>query len=107
MRDVLNVVEKSPRVLILRMRHVPVIDATGLHALGQVRKNCAAHGIELILSAVHEQPMKALRRSGQLEAIRPENVTRNIDEALRRAAQLVGQPVPPHDETTKHGQHAA
>jgi SulP family sulfate permease len=106
-RDVLNVVEKSPRVLILRMRHVPVIDATGLHALGQVQKNCAAHNIRLILSAVHEQPLKALRRSGQLEAIGRENLTRNIDEALLRAAQLVGQPVPPRDGKEKGDRRVA
>jgi SulP family sulfate permease len=89
LRDVLNVVEQSPRVMILRMRHVPVIDATGLHTLEEVRTNCAEAGTTLVLSAVRDQPLRALRKSHCLEAIGPANVTGDLDQALERAEEIM------------------
>jgi len=92
LREVMKVVEGAARVLILRMRHVPVLDATGLHALEEFRLSCARAGTVLILAGVHSQPLEALRQSSYLERIGPENVARNIDQALRRARQILGLP---------------
>jgi SulP family sulfate permease len=89
LRDVLNDIHRPPRVLILRMRHVPVIDATGLHTLEQVHKNCARSGTTLILCGVHDQPLEALQKSQCLDAIGRNNVTGNIDEALARSRELL------------------
>src|SRR5262249_34284637 len=72
-RDVLNVVEGTPRVVILRMRHVPVLDATGLHMLEEVHKNCQKAGTALILSGLRDQPLQTLRRSPCLHEIGKEN----------------------------------
>lgn len=88
-RDVFGIVEGAPKVLVLRLRHVPVIDATGLHALEQLRQNCARAGTTLVLSAVQEQAARVLRRGGMLDAVGPANVTRDLDEALARARQLL------------------
>lgn len=56
----------APRVLILRMRLVPLIDASGVHALQQFLKRCAAQDIDVILSGLQAQPRKVLRRMGVL-----------------------------------------
>jgi SulP family sulfate permease len=93
MRDVLNVVGSAPRVLIMRMRHVPVIDATGLHTLEQVHKNCLRAKTTLLLCGVHDQPLAALRRSGLLEAMGKANLTRTLDLALERSRELLKLPV--------------
>jgi SulP family sulfate permease len=92
LRDVLNIVDKTPRVLILRMRHVPFIDATGLHILEQVHQNCTKTSTTLMLSGVRHQPLNALRKGEYLEAIGKENVIWDIDQALERAREIISTP---------------
>ncbi len=54
----------KPRVLILRMRLVPMIDASGVHALQQFLKRCRGFGIHVVLSGLQPQPRAVLRRMG-------------------------------------------
>jgi len=89
-KDTLNQVAKKPKVLIIRMRDVPAIDATGLHALQELARRCHHEGTLLILSDVHAQPMFALVRSDILQAIGEENLFGNIDDALNRARDQLG-----------------
>ncbi len=88
----IKIVERPPRVLILRMRNVPVIDSSGLHALEQVLKDCKKHNITLILSGVHAQPLFALTNSELIHFIGDENVFGNIHDALNRARAVLGLP---------------
>jgi SulP family sulfate permease len=90
--EIINRIEKKPKVRILRMRHVNSIDASGLNALRQAAKLSVKHNIALILSGVQEQPWAALKRSGLYETVGAENVVRNIDEALARAGQILASP---------------
>jgi SulP family sulfate permease len=85
--EVLNVVQAPPKFLILRMRNVPFIDATGLHILEKVRSNCDKSGTQLILCGVHSQPLKALQRCEFLARLGEENCVPNIDLALQRACK--------------------
>lgn len=88
-RDALNSVEASPRILILRLRHVLSIDATGLRAIEVLLGECQRKGTTLVLSGVHAQPLVALERSGLLARIGPENALPDIDAALARARELL------------------
>src|SRR5690606_20516386 len=45
-------IDKRPRVLILRMRHVPAIDSTGLHALSDLVRRSQKDGIRVIVSGL-------------------------------------------------------
>jgi SulP family sulfate permease len=85
----------KPKVLILRMRNVPAIDSTGLHALGSVWKRSRSAGTLVLLSDVHTQPMMALGRSYLLDEIGDENIFGNLDDALNRARTHLGLPVEP------------
>lgn len=92
-RDVLGVVGEAPRVLILRLRQVPLVDATGLHALGRLARTCARAGTTLVVCSLRERPKRALHRSECLNEIGRANVVADIDEALARAEQiLAGKP---------------
>lgn len=71
-------------VLILRMRSVPAIDATGLHSLESIVKLCKKQGKKLIFSHVNEQPMKSLEKAGLLSEV---TLAANIDEALELASK--------------------
>lgn len=92
-KDVLGAVTGKPKVFILRMRHVPMMDATGLHALLELRRSCARQGITLILAEIHTQPFITLDHAGRREEFGADNVTAHIDDALNRARQLMGLPV--------------
>jgi SulP family sulfate permease len=83
--------QKSPKVFILRMRKVPAIDATGIHALEEFNHKCRNSGMSLVLSGVQEQPYKALKKMGFLEEIGSENVTDHISKALVRAEQIINK----------------
>jgi SulP family sulfate permease len=84
-----------PKVLILRMRHVPAIDSTGLHALRDLVRRSRQSGTLVLLSDVHAQPVVALERSGLYDELGEENVHGNIDDALNRARQHLGLAVEP------------
>jgi SulP family sulfate permease len=94
-KEVLNRVSGSPRVLVVRLRHVPAIDSTGLHALRELAHGRLTGRTKLVLADVHAQPMIALTNSGLLNVIGPENVFGSLDEALERAAELVSRPRTP------------
>ena len=94
-KDTLNQVARKPKVLIIRMRDVPAIDATGLHTLQELARRYKREGTLLLLSDVHAQPMFALVRSDILPEIGEDNLFGNIDDALNRARQHLGlSPIP-------------
>jgi SulP family sulfate permease len=92
-KDRLSQVAGKPRVLILRMRHVPAIDSTGLNALRDLVRRCRKEGTYVLLSDVHAQPVVALERSGLYADLGEPNVTGNIDDALNQARRHLGLPV--------------
>ncbi len=97
LRDTLRGLAKPPRVLVLRMRRVSAIDASGMHALEEFHHKCHRQGTILLLSGVHAQPMFALARYGLLDKIGEENLFGNLDDALNRAREILGlesQPKP-------------
>ncbi|CAM3198588.1 SulP family inorganic anion transporter [Rhodothermus bifroesti] len=91
-KDALRQVEKPPRVLILRLRKVLSLDATGLMALEDLLDRTRREGTVLILSGVHAQPLVVMQRSGFLNRVGEENVFGNIDDALNRAYAVLGLP---------------
>lgn len=65
--DILDHIEKMPRVFILRMGLVPLIDASGEAALAEFIARCRRHGTVVILSRVQAQPATVLKEMGLLE----------------------------------------
>jgi len=82
-REVVGEIEKPPRVLILRMRNVPAVDATGVHALEQLALKCKSQGTMLILAEVRDQPLAVLLRARRSDLFATRVTT--LDEALDRA----------------------
>jgi sulfate permease, SulP family len=89
LKDTLRGLERPPRVFILRMRYVPAIDATGMHALEEFHDKCRRGGTRLLLSGVHAQPMLAMTQYGLVDRIGVENMFGNIDEALDCARRII------------------
>ena len=91
-REAMHVVEKSPKIRIIRMRNVLSIDATGLNMMKELLKECRKADTRLILSGVHAQPLFALQQYGLYDDIGEENIFGNIDDALDHAREILGQP---------------
>jgi len=89
-KDALKLIEKPPRVLILRMAKVPIIDATGIRTLKEVHQEAKQLGTRLILSEVSStQVLEELKSARLLFAIGKANVTDNFSHAIGRASFLI------------------
>lgn len=64
--DVLDTIGGRPRVFVIDMANVPVIDATAEHALEGVIDRCARHGVPVRLVGVRPQPRRVLETMGLL-----------------------------------------
>jgi len=89
-KDTLHDIARRPKVLIIRMRHVPVIDSTALHALAEMVRRSRAEGTLVLISDIHAQPMLTLGRSHLLDDIGEESLFGNIDDALNCAREHLG-----------------
>ncbi len=88
-KESLKLLSKPPKVLIIRMRSVPVIDATGLHTLEEVFKQSRNREMKFILSGVQKGVYSELEKSHLLEMIGKENICADIDIALARSSELL------------------
>jgi sulfate permease, SulP family len=84
-KDTIAMVAGKPKVLIIRLRRTPTIDATGLHALTDVVRRSRRDGTLVLLAEVQPQPLATLRRSVLVDEIGEENVCATMEEALARA----------------------
>lgn len=89
LKDVLRNLEKSPKIFILRVRKISMIDASGLHALREFYYKCKKDHTTLLLSGVSPELHKTLKKFGIEELIHKDNILSNIDQALKRANFLV------------------
>lgn len=85
--EVMRVRDAMP-IRVLRMRRVSFIDSTGLHNLEIFIKSSHDEGRVIILSGVHENVEKSLRKSGIVKLVGKENVCSDIHLALERAQEV-------------------
>ena len=81
--------KQSPKVLIIRMRHVPFIDATGIDRLKDFQKRLKSSGTTMIISGANRQVKKELLNAGLYEIIGKRNILSTIDEAISRTETLL------------------
>lgn len=85
--DTLLLFEPTPCVFILRLRHVPMIDAAGLHALETLNAQLQAQHSVLILSGVNKNVQNYIRKAGLEKEIGEWNIVDHIDKAIARAKE--------------------
>src|SRR5579883_1539193 len=76
---------RMPRVLIIRMRNVPAIDATGMKVLRDMYKRVQAAKGRVIISEIHSQPHIAMEAAGCYTELGEENFAGTIEEAVKKA----------------------
>lgn len=84
-------VKSFTKYLIIRMRGVPSLDASGMNALENLYDYCTENGVKLIFSHANEQPMKTMRRAGFVDLVGEEHFRVNIDDAIEHTRELIEQ----------------
>lgn len=82
-------IDKATKVIVIRMRSVPAIDASAMRSLRDFADRARKKNIALIFSHVNEQPMSVMKKDQFVEYIGEENFLPNIVEALDYAESLV------------------
>lgn len=103
--DKLKAVEKMPRILILRMRFMPYLDASGENSIEDIIKVCKEHKTFVIFSAVRPQPRTILEKAGIHKNL-DGAIAVDFEHALEMAKQLINDPafINKHVDPTVHMQ---
>lgn len=79
------------KVLVIRMRGVPALDATAMHSLENLQEKCERHGVELVFSHVNDQPFHTMQKDGFVDKVGADHFCAHIDDALAFANKLLEQ----------------
>ncbi len=84
-------VKESDRVIILRMRNVPALDASALRNLETLYRVCENCNVTLLFSHVNEQPLSVMKKAGFYDKLGERHFLGNIDEALAEAERICSE----------------
>jgi SulP family sulfate permease len=87
-QEVITDLNKQPEILVLRMRHVPFIDATGINRLKEMCLQMQAKGTKIILSEANHDVRHELLKAQVYSIIDKHNILLNINDALQRAKEI-------------------
>jgi len=79
------------RTALIRMRHVPFVDATGLQALEDVITSMQRRNVTVLVAEANTRIMRKMGRMGLIDRIGGENILASVPEAIRRAACCIDQ----------------
>jgi SulP family sulfate permease len=88
LRTVLDQIETLPPIVILRLRNMTALDATGLRAFEELALALHASGRSLVLCGARHQPSALIARADFHRHIGDANICDNVTAALRRAAEI-------------------
>lgn len=80
--DMMREVDSTAEVLILRMKHVSVLDATAYNVLKKVEDRCRRDHIKLVMSGIQPGPLKLLKNMGMVSRLGRERFTKGFREAV-------------------------
>jgi SulP family sulfate permease len=86
--EILDNLEKLPPIVVLRLRNMTAIDATGLGAIRDLADQVHASGRSLLLCGAREQPAQLMKQAEFERHVGPENICPSIKDALDRAGAM-------------------
>jgi len=99
-RETLATLSQKPKVLILRMRYVTVMDSSGVKALHDVVQRSHREGTLVLLADVHVQPLVTLTGSAVLKTLGQDKLFESLDDALGFARRHLELGQAPRGSTT-------
>ena len=92
LRPVVDTIPTLPPIVILRLRNMTALDATGLRALEELALALEQSGRHLLLCGARHQPAQLIARADFHRHIGDANICGNVTEALARARAIRGSP---------------
>jgi len=86
--DILDAVDTLPPIIILRLRNMTAIDATGLGAIRDLADQLHESGRSLLLCGAREQPAQLMHQAEFERHVGAENIVASINDAIERAAEV-------------------
>jgi SulP family sulfate permease len=77
-----------PPVVIVRLRNMTALDATGLHALEVLAQRLRKSGRTLLLCGARDQPARLLHQADFVDHVGEANIVPHVEAALKRAAEI-------------------
>jgi SulP family sulfate permease len=82
---IMDQIDRLPPVVIIRLRNMTAIDATGLQALEELADKLHGSGREMILCGAREQPARLMQQAEFEQHVGRENICPHVQDALARA----------------------
>lgn len=89
--DVMNEIKSTSRVLIIKMKNVPNMDATAFDALKRIDKRCREKHMVVLYSEVNFQPMKLLTNTGFVSKVGEDCFFESIESAVNTANEIINR----------------
>ncbi len=89
--DLMAALDNHPKVRVIRMRHVPFIDSTGIHNLQNLIAMSHREGTHIVLSGVLPNVRAVLENAGFEQLLGKDHICPNINIALERAAAIAAR----------------
>jgi len=77
-----------PPIVILRLRNMTAVDATGIAALEELADKLQESGRAMLVCGARPQPAALMREADFYRHVPPENMCASITEALKRAEEI-------------------
>lgn len=90
LREATEILNNFAPIVILRLRNMTALDATGVHALESFSERLRKSGRTLLVCGARHQPAQLLARTDFVECIGPDNFLPHVQAALERARELSG-----------------
>jgi SulP family sulfate permease len=90
-KESIRVVANKPKVIILRMRQVPTIDASGIHILEELVNEMHSRDAIVVFSAVSRSVYRVMRSSGFVDLVDRNNFAPDIFASLEIASRHLAQ----------------
>jgi SulP family sulfate permease len=90
-QEVIKDLKQEPEILILRVRHVPFIDATGINRLKEIYKNLQSIGTTIIISGANDEIKREFLKMNVYKDLGKNNICDNIDQALKKAKAIINE----------------
>lgn len=80
---------EQPKVVVLRLRNVPYLDATGLQTMESVIQGLRKRGVTVYVASVQSQPLDVMQRAGTMKLLGDDHLFRTTPDALAAARTLL------------------
>jgi SulP family sulfate permease len=88
LRDATDDLSQFGPIVVLRLRNMTAIDATGLHALKELNDRLVRSGRTLLLCGARRQPAAFLDQAEFVEHVGRDNILPHVQAAIERAKQI-------------------